>query len=100
MNIGYVKAPLARPDYSFHEGKGENASRGEPARLNGRKVGDILTSLGLMTRSRTNRGYVLWLGRADRLRIHKMVRDYAIDDTARSQDCDICEGDQHGVVNE
>lgn len=51
MNIGYVKAPLARPDYSFHEGKGENASRGEPARLNGRKVGDILTLLGLVPRA-------------------------------------------------
>jgi hypothetical protein len=66
------------------------ASRGEPSRLNERKVGDLLTSLGLVTRSRTNSGYVLWLERAERARIHKMARDYQVDGTAASQICDLC----------
>ena len=66
------------------------ASRGEPSRLNERKVGDILTSLGLVNRSRANTGYVLWLERADRVRIHNLARDYAVDGTGRNQNCDIC----------
>ena len=66
------------------------ASRGEPSRLNERKVGDILTSLGLTNRSRTNAGYVLCLERADRVRIHKMASDYDVDGIGRNQDCDMC----------
>jgi hypothetical protein len=66
------------------------ASRGEPSRLNERKVGDLLTSLGLVTRSRTNSGYVLWLERAERVRIHKLAREYQVDGTAASRNCDIC----------
>jgi hypothetical protein len=66
------------------------ASRGEPARLNERKVGDILTSLGLTNRSRTNTGYVLWVERSDRVRIHEMARDYDVDGAGPNQNCDIC----------
>jgi hypothetical protein len=66
------------------------ASRGEPSRLNERKVGDILTSLGLTNRSRTNTGYVLWLERSDRVRIHEMARDYEVDGTNPKLNCDIC----------
>jgi hypothetical protein len=66
------------------------ASRGEPSKLNERKVGDILTSLGLTNRSRTNTGYVVWLERADRVLIHKMARDYEVDGTSRTQNCDLC----------
>jgi hypothetical protein len=66
------------------------ASRGEPSRLNERKVGDILTSLGLTNRSRTNTGYVLWVERSDRVRIHEMARDYDVDGTGPNQNCDIC----------
>jgi hypothetical protein len=66
------------------------ASRGEPSKLNERKVGDILTSLGLTNRSRTNAGYVLCLERADRVRIHKIARDYDVEGTGRNQDCDMC----------
>jgi hypothetical protein len=56
------------------------ASRGEPSRLNERKFGDVLTSLGLTNRTRKNVGYVLWLNRADRERIHQMARDYGVGD--------------------
>jgi hypothetical protein len=66
------------------------ASRGEPSRLNERKVGDILTSLGLTNRSRTNTGYTLWLERSDRVRIHEMARNYEVDGTNPNQNCDIC----------
>jgi hypothetical protein len=52
------------------------ASRGEPSKLNERKVGDILRSLGLTNRDRTNTGYVLNLERSTRVRIHQMARDY------------------------
>jgi hypothetical protein len=72
------------------EMKGDLASRGEPSRLNERKAGDILTSLGLTNRSRTNTGYVLWVERSDRVRIHEMARDYEVDGTGAKQNCDIC----------
>jgi len=72
------------------EMKGDLASRGEPSRLNERKAGDILTSLGLTNRSRTNTGYVLWLERSDRVRIHEMARDYEVDGTGANQNCDMC----------
>ena len=32
----------------------------------------------------------LWLERADRVRIHKMARDYDVDGTGRNQNCDMC----------
>jgi hypothetical protein len=66
------------------------ASRGEPSKLNERKVGDILTSLGLTNRDRTNTGYVLNLERSTRVRIHEMARDYEVDGTGQNQNCDIC----------
>ena len=70
--------------------KQDLSSRGEPSTLNERKVGDILTSLGLTNRSRTNAGYVLWLERSDRVRIHKMARDYEVDGSSPVQGCYIC----------
>ena len=70
--------------------KGDLASHGEPFGLSERKVGDILTSLGLTNRSRTNAGYLLWLERPVRVRIHEMARDYEVDGTHPNQDCDIC----------
>jgi hypothetical protein len=66
------------------------ASRGEPSKLNERKVGDILTSLGLTNRSRKNTGYVLWLERSDHVRIHEMAREYEVDGTNSNQNCDLC----------
>jgi hypothetical protein len=44
--------------------------RDEPSRLNARKVGNVLTSLGLTNRTRTNVGYVVRLNGSDRLNIH------------------------------
>ena len=64
---------------------------GEPWRINERKTGDVLTSLGLTNRSRTNPGgYVLWLERSDRVRIHEMARDYEVDRVEPDPKCDIC----------
>jgi hypothetical protein len=70
--------------------KDDLASRGEPSTLSERKVGDILTSLGLTNRPRTNAGYVVWLERSDRVRIHEMARDYEVDGTGPNLNCDIC----------
>ncbi len=51
-------------------------SRGEPCRLTERKTGDILKSFGLNNRTRKSAGFVVYLDRADRERIHKLTRDY------------------------
>jgi hypothetical protein len=66
--------------------------RGEPSGLNERKFGDILTSLAFTNRTRRNTGYVLWLDRAARARIHATARDYRIEGTGESSidDCQIC----------
>jgi hypothetical protein len=70
------------------------ASRGESSGLNERKVGDVLTSLGLTNRTRKNSGYVLWLDRSVRVLIHKEIRDYKVDGVATEPDpkstCGIC----------
>ncbi len=75
------------------------ASRGEPSRLNERKVGYILTSLGLTNRSRKSNGYALWLNRSDRVRIHEMPRDYEVDGvpTEPIQTCEICTKKERGA---
>ncbi len=69
-------------------------SHGEPAGLNPRKVGDVLTSLGFTNRTRTNVGYVLHLGRSERLNIHRAVRGYAVDvllgEPASDTSCELC----------
>ncbi len=70
--------------------KEDLASRGEPSGLNERKMGEILTSLGLTNRSRTNTGYLVWLERSDRVRIHEMARDYEVDGAGPNLNCDIC----------
>jgi hypothetical protein len=78
------------------------ASRGEPSGLNERKVGDVLTSLGLTNRSRKNIGYVLWLDRSDRVRIHEMARDYEVDGVPAGpiQNCEICAKKERRVAGE
>jgi hypothetical protein len=75
------------------------ASRCEPSGLNERKVGYILTSLGLTNRSRKSNGYALWLNRSDRVRIHEMPRDYEVDGvpTEPIQTCEICTKKEHGA---
>ena len=66
--------------------------RNEPSGLNERKLGDILTSLSFTDRTRKNTGYVLWLDRAARTRIHATARDYKIEGTGESSidECPIC----------
>ncbi len=78
------------------------ASCGEPSGLKERKVGDVLTSLGLTNRSRRNIGYVLWVGRCDRVRIHEMARNYEVDGipTDPIPNCEICTKKEHRVGNE
>jgi hypothetical protein len=67
--------------------------RGESASLSERKTGEILTSLGLTNRTRTNPGsYVLLLNRSDHVRIHEKTRDYEVDDVPAGpiRGCEIC----------
>jgi energy-coupling factor transporter ATP-binding protein EcfA2 len=52
--------------------------RGESGNLLERKVGDILTSLHLMNRTRKNYGYVLWFNRETREEIHSLARTYGV----------------------
>jgi hypothetical protein len=68
------------------------SDHGEPAGLNERRAGEILTSLGLTNRTRRNAGYFLWLDRAGRARIHQHVREYEVDyaPPAYSSNCGFC----------
>ena len=67
-------------------------SCGEPGRVTERKLGDILTSLSFTNRTRKNTGYVLWMDRADRERLHASARDYGVEETdpAAIEKCDMC----------
>ncbi len=49
---------------------------GERIRLSPQKTGRVLTSLGISSRERTNRGWQITLDNATRLRVHKLVRTY------------------------
>jgi hypothetical protein len=51
----------------------------EAFRLNAHEVGRALTSLGFTNRKRTNAGFILWLDRGTRKRIHDLAHTYAID---------------------
>jgi hypothetical protein len=71
--------------------------RGEPSRLNERKLGVVLTTLSLPRRTRTNAGYVLWLEHAERVWIHEAARAYGIErtlppfiDQSKIHKCEIC----------
>ncbi len=55
---------------------------GEGLRLHPRKVGSVLTSLGFLSRQRTNEGWVLWLSRSDQQRIHQLADTYGLDHVA------------------
>ncbi len=49
---------------------------GERISLSPQKTGRVLTSLGISSRERTNRGWQITLDNATRLRVHKLVRTY------------------------
>lgn len=65
-------------------------------RVNPRKVGSVLTALGLLTRSRTREGWRIWLDRNDRRRIHELAKTYGLDYHFRnpapisSEECAVC----------
>jgi hypothetical protein len=65
----------------------ELAERGESI-VNERKMGNILTSLSLTNRLRTNTGYILLLDPSTRERIHANARDHRTEDPV--EDCKIC----------
>jgi len=68
----------------------------ENFRLNAPAVGRALTSLGLTNRKRTNAGFILWLDRGTRTRIHDLAHAYAIDHESQfledgfGEGCDLC----------
>jgi hypothetical protein len=67
-------------------------SRGERCRVTERKLGDLLTSLSFPNRTRKNTGYVLWLDRADRERLHASARDHRVDEIGADLQakCELC----------
>lgn len=70
---------------------------GEPIRLSSRAVGGALTSMGILNRKRTNTGWVLWLDRPTRQRVHSLVSAYHIAPPPETlppspfmEECEIC----------
>ena len=74
-------------------------SAGENARLEARKVGAVLTSLGFTSRCRTSRGYAITLTRSERERVHDLARTSGIDGFQESclppsaANCPLCQKD-------
>jgi hypothetical protein len=68
----------------------------ETFRLSAHEVGRALTSLGLTNRKRTNVGFILWLDRRTRQRIHKLAQDHQIDQESQfraegfGSNCEFC----------
>jgi hypothetical protein len=66
-------------------------------RLNAHEVGRALTVLGITGRTRSNSGYIVWLDLPTRRLVHKLAREYGLDQeplfTGKgfSADCPICE---------
>ncbi len=70
---------------------------GVSLRLQPRRVGSVLTSLGFLSRRRTNKGWTVWLNKSDQRRIHELARTYGID-SLRSrwlmippEECQVCQ---------
>lgn len=69
---------------------------GENLRLSSRKVGAVLTSLGLGKRTRTNSGWALSVNRQDAQRLHELAALYGIDgfkdrfDGISPEKCSLC----------
>ncbi len=67
--------------------------RGESGNLSEKRVGDLLTSLHLTGRKRTNAGYVLLLDRSTREEIHVMTAKYRVNEGPspdKSKQCQLC----------
>jgi hypothetical protein len=73
---------------------------GESRRLTPRGVGAALTSLGIKTRTRTNRGWLVWMNRDLQKHIHDLVALYGLDNESLlpsrqiCQMCDLCDPDR------
>ena len=52
---------------------------GQPLRLQPRKVGAVLTTLGFSRRERTNIGWNIILDRTDQVRVHKLIKEHGVD---------------------
>jgi hypothetical protein len=70
---------------------------GEKLRIQPRKVGAVVTSLGFSSRTRTNSGWVLSLSRKDAERLHELAVCYGIDGIRDSfpqgispEECSLC----------
>ncbi len=70
---------------------------GVSLRLQPRKVGSVLTSLGFLSRRRTNKGWTVWLNKSDQRKIHELARTYGIDSlrshwlTIPPEECQVCQ---------
>lgn len=62
---------------------------GEKLRLQPRKVGAVLTSLGFCSRARTNSGWVISLNRRDSEKLHQLAASYGIDGIGEGGICQI-----------
>jgi hypothetical protein len=69
---------------------------GENLRLQPRKVGAVLTTLGFTSRTRTNSGWLLSLNQKDAERLHQLAASYGIDgigkrfQTIPADKCSLC----------
>ena len=76
-------------------------SMGESGNLSAKKMGNLLTSLNLTNRQRTNAGFILWLDRVTREEIHSMAHKYSISSGLNSslyENCQMCQAlAQHPV---
>lgn len=77
---------------------------GERFRLEPRKVGSVLTSLGFQRRVRTNQGWVLYLDESDLRQIHQLAKAYGIDNLPSKwlrvplEECRLCQ--ESGIVRQ
>jgi len=75
---------------------------GEHYRLLPRKVGAVLTSLGITERQRTKVGLTVWLDRAQQARVHRLAETYGLDHLLargvliRRDDCRLCQQSEGG----
>lgn len=70
---------------------------GQSLRLQPRKVGSVLTSLGFVNRRRTSKGWKIWLHQTDRKRIHELAKIHGIENTwalpiaVPQEECPVCQ---------
>jgi hypothetical protein len=80
---------------------------GEHICLNWRAVGGVLKSLGITNRKRTKTGWVIWLNRPTRKRVHDLVSAYNITQPYETlppaqflEECDICKDAREPLASE